>query len=234
MDPNKKNEAIMKSIKKSIPMSSIAVLVGLTIGVLQYPQLLRNPMLIALLLGISALALGLGFFLGGVLRGKNYDRVSIEIDQNQINIKNDGQTYFTIKREELVKIEKNFTGAITISTTVKPNKITLSKSFQDYQKLEQELSQLSPIITSDTKPANENLRIILPSLLTLACYALVKLAGNPQVILIAGILFAVTLTLCLVLIWKNKLVDKIVKILSLVAIFPIVDVLIQIAKVFFD
>ncbi|MBI3234013.1 MAG: hypothetical protein HYZ42_08215 [Bacteroidetes bacterium] len=192
---------------KVIPISLLAAFGGLAISYfntnIQQSEVNVYPIVIPIILG--ALAFGL---YRGVMRQKEiFDSYVLTIDLNGITREQHNTQTITISNAEISEIIKNKNGSFTIKGNSSINVIIVPSQIDDYEKLEQLLSEIKQVSSKSSEPLLQKFRGLL-SIVTIGLMAAVFISKDKVVVASSGTVLLVIIGYSFIEVQRSKNIDN--------------------------
>ncbi|MEI6062201.1 MAG: hypothetical protein WCR72_15980 [Bacteroidota bacterium] len=208
---NKKNgfkEIRNQTLIRTIPLLLLAAVGGILISEFNQPNTSASdinilPIMIPIILG--ALAVGMGI---GIKRQKAiYETYELIIDEISVTRSQSNTPTIKILFREIKKITKNNKGGIIITGNNLLDKIIVPSQIEDIEGFENILQANSPVQISRSKPIIQ--RLLLPLVVVqIGLMATVYISTNKLFVAMSGTVLFVFLLGSLIMIQKNKNIDK--------------------------
>ena len=207
------NEIRRGMLIKTIPLLLIAVLVGLGISYFNSSRQESEVNVYFFVIPMVLIVLGFSIYRSVNRQKEIFDSYKLSIDNNSITREQSNTQTISIPIEDIREICKNSNGSLTIKGNSTVNIIIIPAQIENFEKLEQLLSEIMPISekNKDNKSFLQKHIAILSFLLpiaTLGLMAVVFLWNNKIIVGICGTLLLVILTFSFVGIQRNKNIDN--------------------------
>lgn len=215
------------ALKRGIPITVVAALAGICIPLINSDDGGdRFFSVLPFILPILAGALILGFYLGLKRQRKMYDSYILRIDNSGVARVQSNTPLIQLKKDEIRAIQRMPKGAFVIKGTSEHDSILIPAQMEDRDRMEIALESLAPISAPEPTSIWARLNMVFV-LLVLVSMVIACTATDKIVVAIAGLFLTVTLIWSLIVMQKNKNIDRNTKIAG----FWVLLVLISITSV---
>lgn len=205
--PDGFNEIKKKMLIKAIPISLIAIAVGLTISFFNPNTQNGNINILPIVVPICLGALAFGLFRGVNRQKELFESYTLTIDDNFVTRQQKNTPTIQIPISDITEIIKNQNGIFTIKGKLSSDIIGVPSQIDNYDKLENILTQIRPLIQGTTISFLQKYRGVFP-LLTLAIMATVYLAKDKIIVVTSGTIFIGLMIYSQITIQKSKHIDS--------------------------
>ena len=230
-DPDRFDELRKIMLTRSIPVSTLAIAVGLYLGLSQgQPQQGPNVTLIALPLSIVLALLAGGFGLMRAVKRQRglYDSYRLLIDDDSISREQLNTPSVRIMKSDISLIAKNKNGSITIKGKDNREVIGIGSQIEGYDELEAVLRQIKPLGGRDQRSFLERYGK-LSGVATIILMGAVFLSEDAITVILCGAVLLGLFGWSFLEVQRSKHIDAKTKRSMYVAIFPVFAVLAKIA-----
>lgn len=199
-----------KMLIKSIPSSLIAIIGGLAISYFN-PNIQQSDVNILPIFLLFVLALFTFEIYKSVKRQKEiFESYMLIINNNEISREQHNTPTITISKADINEIIKNSNGSFTIKGNSVVNMIGIPSQIEDYEKLENLLSEIKIISVKTSEPILQKLSGIL-SIVTIGLMATVYICKNKILVGFSGIILLAILAYSFYEIKRSKNIDSRIK-----------------------
>jgi len=205
------NEIRRGALIKVIPILLLAAFVGLAISHFntsgQESDVNVYPFVIPLILG----AIGFGIYRGINRQKEVFESYKLTIDNDSITREQYNMQTISISIADISEIRKNSNGSLIIKGKSSVDVIGVPTQIENFEKLEQLLSEIRNILDKDKEPFLQKhigLFSILLAVMTLGLMAVIYLCENKIISGICGTVLLIILAFSFIEIQKSKNIDN--------------------------
>ena len=215
VDPSKAQVNTKQVLLRTIPLMLLLMLAGFyvteTVG-----QQESSVYSIILTLILCSIAGGAGIFIAIKKMNRGLQSYELIIDENAIIRKQHNTPNISLSREQINQIVEASNGAMVIKTKNIHESIIIPQNIMEREDLYNTLSSFSVITPApNTSPM---LYVVLTLIGCFAMFVALFVSSNPIIIITSGVLVISFLVWSLFMIQKSKIVDKQIKLFSLVSL----------------
>lgn len=194
-------------LAKSIPLTLIAVVIGLGISLFNPNNQNSSVNVLPFVIPFVLLAVGFGLYRGVNRQKKLFESYTLSISDNSVVREQANTPTIKIPFSDINAIIKNSNGSFTIKGRSSLDVIGVPSQIDNYEHLESTLNLIRPMTVVSQQPTTR--KFTMPIVIaTLALMATVYLATNKILVAVSGILLSGIIIYSFIQIQRNKNIDN--------------------------
>ena len=184
-----------------------------------------SPGLTLVMMAVSALALGIGFFRG--TRRVRQQLTSYVVTLNDDRIRRDiaGMPAIEIARADVTAIEERRPGGLAVYGGTRRNFVGVNDDTEGYAAIREELATWRPF---DEKRPAKGAAAIGTLILTIAAFAVTILSHNRLIVALVGSALAIGIVVSGVMLWRSPHVDRKTKRMLFILPLPLAAIIVRV------